>query len=312
MHTKKIIIPGGAGLVGQNLVVALKKHGYNQIVVIDKHEANLNILSQMHNDITTVLADLSVAGDWQKHFENADCVIMLQAQIGGNDYQSFVDNNITASRNILSLIKANQINYLCHISSSVVESVANDYYSGTKSQQEQMVKESQINTHILRPTLMFGWFDRKHLGWLNRFMLKIPVFPIPGNGRYMRQPLYVMDFCQIIIRCIENSIAPGTYNISGHEKIDYIDMIRTIKAVNGSRTLICKLPYSLFYLLLWIWGKCDANPPFTTQQLKALVAGDEFECFDWPKAFNVSSTPFKTAIEKTLKHPRYSHISLEF
>jgi hypothetical protein len=47
---------------------------------------------------------------------------------------------------------------------------------------------------------MFGWFDRKHLGWLSRFMKKVPVFPIPGHGRYMRQPLYGgRDFANIII-----------------------------------------------------------------------------------------------------------------
>ena len=31
---------------------------------------------------------------------------------------------------------------------------------------------------------MFGWFDRKHLGWLARFMTRAPVFPVPGHGRY--------------------------------------------------------------------------------------------------------------------------------
>ena len=41
---------------------------------------------------------------------------------------------------------------------------------------------------------MFGWFDRKHLGWLARFMCRVPVFPIPGSGEYLRQPLYVGDF----------------------------------------------------------------------------------------------------------------------
>ncbi len=75
---------------------------------------------------------------------------------------------------------------------------------------------------------MFGWFDRKHLGWLSRFMNKVPVFPIPGHGRYMRQPLYVGDFCNII-SCIENRIRDGVYNISGYKHVDYIDIIREIK-----------------------------------------------------------------------------------
>ena len=57
-------------------------------------------------------------------------------------------------------------------------------------------------------------------------MNKVPVFPIPGHGRYMRQPLYVGDFCSVIIGCIEDPSITGVYNISGHEEVDYIDIIR--------------------------------------------------------------------------------------
>ena len=32
----KIILPGGAGLVGQNLVARLKEKGYSNIIVLDK------------------------------------------------------------------------------------------------------------------------------------------------------------------------------------------------------------------------------------------------------------------------------------
>ena len=62
---------------------------------------------------------------------------------------------------------------------------------------------------------MFGWFDRKHLGWLSRFMARTPVFPIPGHGRYMRQPLYEGDFCRCIAWCIEHQPDGATYDIVG-------------------------------------------------------------------------------------------------
>ena len=118
-------------------------------------------------------------------------------------------NNIDSTRLVLDAIKANDVPYLVHISSSVVESVADDFYTNTKKDQEKMVLESGIPCPVLRPTLMFGWFDRKHLGWLSRFMKKVPVFPIPGHGRYMRQPLYVGDFANIIISCIEHRVRDG-------------------------------------------------------------------------------------------------------
>ena len=193
----KILLPGGAGLVGQNLVARLREKGYSNIVVLDKHRANIEVLRRVQPEITVEYADLAEPGDWQRHLVGADVVVMLQAQIGGNDYQEFVRNNIDSTRLIIKAIKSNDVPYLVHISSSVVESVADDFYTNTKKEQEKMVLESGIACPVLRPTLMFGWFDRKHLGWLSRFMKKVPVFPIPGHGRYMRQPLYVGDFANI-------------------------------------------------------------------------------------------------------------------
>jgi nucleoside-diphosphate-sugar epimerase len=312
MKKSKILLPGGAGLVGQNLVARLKAKGYTNIVVLDKHRANTAVLKQVQPDITVEYADLAEPGDWQRHFVRADVVVMLQAQIGGNDYQDFVRNNIDSTRLVLDAIKANNVPYLVHISSSVIESVADDFYTNTKKDQEKMVLESGIPCPVLRPTLMFGWFDRKHLGWLSRFMKKVPVFPIPGHGRYMRQPLYVGDFCNIIISCIEHRVRDGIFNISGHEKVDYIDIIREIKRATRSGTVILRIPFWLFHALLWVWGLFDKNPPFTTQQLAALSAKDEFEVIDWPGIFGVRSTPFKEAIHETFNDPRYSHVLLEF
>lgn len=312
MNHSKIVLPGGAGLVGQNLVARLKAKGYTQIVVLDKHRENLAILKQTQPDITAEFADLAEPGEWQRHFVGADVVVMLQAQIGGNNYQEFVRNNVDATALILDQIKLNNIPRLVHISSSVVVSVADDFYTNTKKEQERMVLESGIVCPILRPTLMFGWFDRKHLGWLSRFMKKVPIFPIPGNGRYLRQPLYVGDFSNIIISCIENNSLLGIFNISGHENIDYIDIIREIKQATHARTLIAKIPYCLFYSLIWTWSLFDKNPPFTTQQLASLSAKDEFEVIDWPGIFGVPYTPFTAAINETFNDPTYSKIVLEF
>jgi hypothetical protein len=102
------------------------------------------------------------------------------------------------------------------------------------------------------------------------------------------------------------------FNISGREEIDYIDIIRAIKRATGSKTLIVHIPFRLFYALLWTWALFDRNPPFTTQQLVALVAHDEFEVIDWPGIFGVKATPFADAIEETFNDPTYSDVALEF
>jgi nucleoside-diphosphate-sugar epimerase len=241
-----------------------------------------------------------------------DVVVVGHAQIGGLDPTAFEQNNVVATRRLIEAVRANSPTYIVHLSSSVLESAAVDWYTESKDQQERMVVESGLPHVVLRPTLMFGWFDRKHVGWLARFMQRMPIFPIPGNGRYLRQPLYVGDLCDLIIACIDQRPNNAAYNISGQEKIDYIDFMREVKKACGARARIVRIPYLLFWGLLWTYGLFDRDPPFTTKQLEALVTPDIFEVIDWPKIFGVKATPLREALAETFHHPSYAHIVLEF
>jgi nucleoside-diphosphate-sugar epimerase len=307
----KIVLTGAAGLVGQNLIVELKAQGYKKLVAIDKHEYNLRILRDLHPDVATLQADLASAGDWEQSFSGAACVVQLHAQITGKDPAIFVRNNIDATKVVLDACKRHGVAYLVHISSSVVNSVADDDYTKTKRSQEKLVVDSGLAHCVLRPTLMFGWFDPKHLGWLSRFMAKTPVFPIPGDGKYMRQPLYERDFCRCIVKCIQAQPNGAIYDVCGDTRIDYVDIIRTIKRVKGLHTLIVHIPYWLFYHLLKIYALFSGKPPFTADQLKALSAGDEFHGIDTHAAFGVAQTPFVDAVRESYCDPTYSGIVLK-
>lgn len=312
MANQKIVITGAAGLVGQNLIIQLKAAGFKNIVGIDKHVHNSKTLCQLHPDIQVVTADISKEGEWSNCLADADVAVMLHAQIGAKDSKPFLDNNITATRVMLQQIKHHHIPYVIHTSSSVVESVACDEYTNTKKLQEQLVLDSGVDYCILRPTLMFGWFDRKHLGWLSRFMQRMPVFPIPSDGKFMRQPLYANDFCKIITACVQLRPSRQIYNITGREKIYYIDMIKKIKQSTGAKTWVLTIPYWLFWVLLKVYAVFSSDPPFTVEQLKALTAGDEFELIEWWKIFGVSPTPLDKAIHETFTDPTYANIVLEF
>jgi nucleoside-diphosphate-sugar epimerase len=311
MATMKIIVTGAAGLVGQNLIPRLKASGAHRILGIDKHAANLRILRALHPDIEVIDADLAERGAWEQSFVGADAVVLGQAQIGGLVESEFTRNNIVATQRILDALKGGFSGHIVHISSSVVNSAAVDLYTESKKAGEKLMLEAGLPCVVLRPTLMFGWFDRKHVGWLARFMAKAPVFPIPGDGRYLRQPLYAGDFCDIIAACIEKRLS-GTYNISGQERIDYIDLIRAVREAIHVRTPIVKIPYGVFAALLYTYALFDKDPPFTVKQLEALVTPDVFEVIDWPAIFGVKATPLREALEQTFNDPRYSRVVLEF
>jgi nucleoside-diphosphate-sugar epimerase len=308
----KVALTGAAGLIGQNLIPRLKARGYSAIVAIDKHRANLATLRQLHPDIAVIEADLTAADGWQEALAGCDTLLVAHAQIGGLDAAAFERNNVAATRKLIEAAKQAGIGYVVHLSSSVVESAASDWYTDSKLAQERIVTESSIPCVVLRPTLMFGWFDRKHLGWLARFMQRVPVFPVPGDGCYLRQPLYAGDFCDILMSCIEQRPQGKAYNISGQEKIEFIDLMRLVKQATGARAAIVRIPYHLFWALLWVYGLFDRDPPFTTKQLEALMTPDIFEVIDWPQIFGVKATPLAAALNETFRHPVYSKIVLEF
>jgi nucleoside-diphosphate-sugar epimerase len=308
----RIVITGAAGLVGQNLIVRLKRTMAADIIGIDKHTANTPVLARLHPDIRVIEADLARDDGWQPMLAGTDVLVIAHAQIGGEDEAAFLANNVLATERLLTAAQAHAVPRLVHLSSSVVNSAANDYYTETKKAQEALVLASGIPAVVLRPTLMFGWFDRKHLGWLARFMKRVPVFPIPGNGRYRRQPLYAGDFCEVILACIAGRVKGGSYNISGLDILDYIDLIRMVREASGAKVPIVRIPVWLFRALLTIYAAFNRNPPFTTRQLAALSIPELFEVIDWPGIFGVRATPLRAALEETFTASPYAGIVLDF
>jgi len=307
----RVVVTGAAGLVGQNLVLMLKEQGYENVVAIDKHAGNLEVLRGLAPGVQTVVADLAEPGSWDSHFGPESVVVVLHAQITGKFSEEFVRNNIEATKRLLEAIRARGARFIVHVSSSVVVSVAHDDYTRTKEAQEKLVAESGLPHCILRPTLMFGWFDPKHLGWLSRFMEKTPVFPIPGDGKFMRQPLYIRDFCRALVWAIEHEPDGRVYDVVGAQRIDYVDIIRLIKRVKGLRTRIVHIPVGLFSALLRTYAIFTSRPPFTADQLEALAAGDDFTGVDTEAVFGFRQTPFEEAVRESYCDPRYSRVLVE-
>lgn len=297
-QNKKIVVTGAAGLVGQNLIPMLIAENY-EVTAIDRNTKNLELLKKLNNSARCINTDVSISGYWQKEIENAYCVIELHAQIASTSPEKFVKSNVDGVNRIIESCKKYSIKNLIHISSSVVIASAEDDYTKTKRAGEELVKNSGIPHTILRPPLMYGLFDSKHLGWITRLMEKTPIIPIPGSGKYIRQPLFAEDLCRVILELTKRIPKNELWNIIGKEKIYYIDMLKIIAKVRGMKRLFIPIPLPIFGILLKIYGLITGKPMFTSEQMKALVAGDEFLVDNWCEEFNVEYTPFEKGIWKT-------------
>jgi uncharacterized protein YbjT (DUF2867 family) len=299
-------VTGGAGLVGQNLAILLDARPDLEQVYIDKDPKRVALLHTLHPTVDAVLGDLAEPGAWEAQLRAGDTVIVLHAHVTATSAEPYERNTVRATRRVLEVGARDVI----HVSSMIVRSKVEDHYARTKKVQEAMVVASGLPVCVLRPTLMYGWFDPKHLGWLARFMARVPVFPVPGSGRFIRQPLYSMDLARVIERCIDDFPVGRVYEIVGAERIEYVELLKQIRAAKGLRRPFVHLPIPVFRAMLQAYGLISGTPPFTADQLTGLTAGDEFEGEDLLATFGVTPTPFAVGIRETLTDPRYSDMAL--
>jgi len=116
------------------------------------------------------------------------------------------------------------------------------YYRG-KAQLEDVVRQSGLSYAIIRPTLLFGHGDVliNNIAW---FLRHLPVFGIPGDGRYRLQPVFVEDYAD---RIVEAGRLGGNVvtDVAGPEIFTFEALVRTLREAIGRHTPLIHLPPSV-------------------------------------------------------------------
>lgn len=107
----RIVVTGGAGMIGSNLVTGLASAGHDVVVIDDFSRGTKRNLDEAiatgGKPVEVVVADLSVPGDWAEHFAGADAVYHLADVVAGVGF--VFDNEGAVFRQNL-LINANVAN----------------------------------------------------------------------------------------------------------------------------------------------------------------------------------------------------------
>jgi len=298
----KIIVPGGAGFVGRNLIRMLysTNQTMSEVIVLDINQSNLEYVKKY--GVRAVNADLSKQGDWNHEFENADVVINLAAQLSSPNHEPFHRNNVVATKNIIEAMRKADVHRIIHFSSAAVLSLWQDDYARTKTEGENLVKASGLDYCILQPSIMYGPTDETNIGYLINFAQKIPVFPIPGHGRWPRQPLYIDDVCRLILKIIENFPHNETLSINGQEVIYFKDMVKIVLKELGGFKFRVFLPIGLFTALMMNYQKVKGVTEFTPDQVRALTTVEIFPEYPWWDTFDIPITSFQHGVRTMLTH----------
>lgn len=291
----KLVITGAAGLVGRNLIFFLQQQGFANITAIDKNVKYNSLLQKRFPKLRILTKDLSEDDLDLPEIKTADILIILHAQISGYKNYDFEKNTIKSTARLIDAFKIQKLQKVILVSTTAFTSKIQTPYGEAKRKQEDLVKNNFQNLSILRPTILIGKDDHKHFAFLRKLGAFFHFLPLPGEGDYVRQPLYVEDLCRAILCCLEKKESK-TYTLTGPSVLSFYELLQLIFKVSQQRVWLCKVPLPFFKVFFSFWTFLFPRFIFTNTQLDSLVINESFVGDPWDEVFGFPPTPLEDAI----------------
>jgi len=142
------------------------------------------------------------------------------------------------------------------------------YYRG-KAALEDVVRSSGLSYAIVRPTLLFGEGDVliNNIAWLLRHL---PVFAIPGDGRYRLQPMHVKDHAGLQV-AVGSQAADVVVDSAGPEIFSFDELIHLLRRALHLRSLVVHTPPVLALAGAVVAGRLVGDMLLTRDELDDLM-----------------------------------------
>ncbi len=254
LNNKKILITGGAGFIGSNLVMEIqKKYPAAEITVIDNFfSGHFDNLKEFRGDF--ILGNIANF-DLNKYFTHLD-VIFHQAAISDTifpDYQKVVFENIEGFRNVLNFALSHKSDFVYASSSAVYgkraklmkvgdEEFPESYYGFSKLIADNIARKhfsSAKNKIIgLRYFIVYGPREthkitetRGSLIWKLYSQIKEGKQPVLfGDGEQKRDFVYVKDVVKANILALQAK-RNGIFNVGTGNAIAFNEVVNVLNKI---------------------------------------------------------------------------------
>jgi NADH dehydrogenase len=143
------------------------------------------------------------------------------------------------------------------------------YFAG-KAQVEAVLRESGMSFAILRPAVFFGGADvlLNNIAFLLR---RLPLFGVPGDGRYRVQPIHVEDFARLAVA--QGALRQDVVlDAVGPEAWAYDDLVRLLARAVGRPARLVHLPPWAVLAASRLLGSLVGDVVLTRQEIAGLMA----------------------------------------
>lgn len=215
--TEEILVIGGTGFIGTHICNRLVQNGFNVTAgTPEKKESQY-----LDPEVDTELADITYHGSL--NFEDYSIVINLAGlsplfKPSGVTYQEI---HVDGAKNIVEEAERTDLDYLIHMSAYGAERDAETEYLRTKGEGQQLVEGSNLETCVLRPSLVLG--EGGEFETLLSRLRMLPVAVLPGNPVF--QPIAVDDVVEIFTAAVENR-KTGVFDIGGDEVLSMKSLVK--------------------------------------------------------------------------------------
>jgi nucleoside-diphosphate-sugar epimerase len=145
------------------------------------------------------------------------------------------------------------------------------YYRG-KALVEQALADAGVPYAIVRPTFFFGGGRdvlANNIAWILR---RMPLFVVPGDGRYLVQPVHVDDLARICLQAADGR-DDVIVDAAGPDTMSFEALVRAVRDAVGRRTPIVHAPPAAMAALATALGVVVRDVVLTADEIRGLTAG---------------------------------------
>lgn len=278
---KKVIVTGGLGFIGSNLIEYLIGKNYF-VINIDKSSYSANPYNLKHLKKKKYAFYKIDIGNKKKLYQilkkyrpigifNLAAETHVDRSI--DDSKNFIKSNIIGVYNILEVLrkikKEKRINIkLLHVSTDEVygdlkssqnASESFNYnpsspYSASKASADQLIK-AYIRTYGIKSTIVnscnnYGpnQFPEKFIPKIIFNLLNNKSIPVYGKGNNLREWIYVKDNCEALYKIFKKGKIGENYNVGSGIRLRNIDLVKLILSIAKKNNISLKNKNKILYV----------------------------------------------------------------